>query len=427
MLARRLTIVVASCVVLLSLSVSGAAASSLPPLHVTWARTDQPVAGGQVGRTWMWGPQTAAYGTSEAYREAPDGAREVIYYDKARMEVTHPDGDAGSPWFVTNGLLVVELVSGAMQVGDAEFEERLPADVNVAGDPASGPSYAVLGTVLDAPPAADGAAIVQRLAADGSVTTDTGLAARGVTAAHHVSIPGKNHQIASPFWDFMNSRGLVIENGDLHEAVLFENPFYATGYPLTESYWTRVNVGGSPRDVLLQCFERRCLTYTPDNPEGWRVEAGNVGLHYYEWRYGEARPAPPTTSITFNIHFDGELLARTVTHETFLNDMAVGPWTTVDVNGTELSRGTLVAEHPVGQVIGNITQDWPYPGTGTMIFDYQLTFAGLRGSGRLDYAAMAPSGLEVGSVTFTAESESFDVDEWDIYLDAIPPVLFGGN
>jgi hypothetical protein len=62
-----------------------------------------------------------------------------------------------------------------------------------------------------------------------------------------------------------------------------------------------------------------------------------------------------------------------------------------------------------------------------MIFDYQLTFAGLRGSGRLDYAAMAPSGLEVGSVTFTAESESFDVDEWDIYLDAIPPVLFGGN
>ncbi len=38
-------------------------------------------------------------------------------------------------------------------------------------------------------------------------------------------------------------------------------------------------------DVLMQCFQRRCLTYTPGNAEGWQVEAGNVGRHYYEWRY----------------------------------------------------------------------------------------------------------------------------------------------
>src|SRR5690606_18565814 len=43
---------------------------------------------------------------------------------------------------------------------------------------------------------------------------------------------------------------------------------------------------------------RRCLTYTPDNPPGWQVEAGNVGQHYYEWRYlsddeGPVDPAPP--------------------------------------------------------------------------------------------------------------------------------------
>jgi len=37
----------------------------------------------------------------------------------------------------------------------------------------------------------------------------------------------------------------------------------------------------------VQVFERRVLTYTPGNPPGWDVEAGNVGLHYYEWRYGE--------------------------------------------------------------------------------------------------------------------------------------------
>jgi hypothetical protein len=37
--------------------------------------------------------------------------------------------------------------------------------------------------------------------------------------------------------------------------------------------------------VLVQCFERRCLTWTPGNPNGWTVEAGNVGQHYYQWRY----------------------------------------------------------------------------------------------------------------------------------------------
>ena len=45
-------------------------------------------------------------------------------------------------------------------------------------------------------------------------------------------------------------------------------------------------VGGVSKLVLVQVFERRVLTYTPDNPDGWKVEAGNVGLQYYEWRYG---------------------------------------------------------------------------------------------------------------------------------------------
>jgi hypothetical protein len=48
------------------------------------------------------------------------------------------------------------------------------------------------------------------------------------------------------------------------------------------------------QDVLMQCFERRCLTYTPANPLAWRVEMGNVGLHYYSWRY-DAEMEPPDT------------------------------------------------------------------------------------------------------------------------------------
>jgi hypothetical protein len=51
-----------------------------------------------------------------------------------------------------------------------------------------------------------------------------------------------------------------------------------------------VQVGGSERDVLIQVFQRRVLTYSPDNPEGWQVEMGNVGRHYYFWRYGEHLP-----------------------------------------------------------------------------------------------------------------------------------------
>jgi hypothetical protein len=427
MTRSRLTRLLALAGLMTLLVPSSAGAASLPPLQTTWMRTDQPVADAVVDRTWMWGPQASAFGTTEAYVEAQGGEREVIYYDKARMEVTNPDADPNSIWYVTNGLLVVELVTGQLQTGDAEFAGRAAADVNVAGDPGSGPSYADLADLLSAPPAADGAPIVQRLDADGNVTSDPSLAARGVTAAFRNAIPGKDHQVASPFWEFMNSSGLVYQDGGLAQAALFQNPFYATGFPITEPYWTRVSVAGTPRDVLLQCFERRCLTYTPDNPEGWRVEAGNVGLHYYAWRYDEPRPAPPTTDVTFNIHHAGEQVARTVTHETFLNDMAVGSWTTTDLAGSELSRGTLVAEHPDGRVIGHITQSWPFPGSGTMTFDYQITFGGLTSDGHLEYTVQTTEGPRSGVVSFTAESESFDVDEWDIHLETLPPVLFGGS
>jgi len=47
-------------------------------------------------------------------------------------------------------------------------------------------------------------------------------------------------------------------------------------------------VGGVERDVLVQVFERRVLSYTPSNPASFQVEMGNVGQHYYAWRYGSA-------------------------------------------------------------------------------------------------------------------------------------------
>jgi hypothetical protein len=47
-----------------------------------------------------------------------------------------------------------------------------------------------------------------------------------------------------------------------------------------------VKVAGVQRHVLMQAFERRVLTYNAANPDPFKVEFGNVGQHYYRWRYG---------------------------------------------------------------------------------------------------------------------------------------------
>ena len=275
-----------------------AAPPANPHFEKTWARTDQPVKSGLVSRTWMWGPEAFSGSMSEPYAEAPGGMREVQYFDKSRMEITNPDGDQNSPWYVTNGLLVVELVTGKLQLGDNSFEQHNPALGNVAGDQddPNGPTYATIALLLDEPALPDGATITQRVDRDGNITNDPSLASYGVTAAHHVVVPGIDHQVASPFWAFVQSSGTVYENGVYGIDRLFESDFYATGLPITEAYWTRVTVNGEPRDVLVQVFERRVLTYTPDNEPAWQVEAGNVGRHYYQWRYGVSAPEePPAT------------------------------------------------------------------------------------------------------------------------------------
>lgn len=257
-----------------------------PAFQRTWERTDKPVEAGAVARTWVWGmPVTGAL--DEPYLESPGQSRLVQYFDKTRMEISNPDGDQGSIWFVTNGLLVVELMSGMRQAGDSAFNVRGRADVNVAGDPLDpdAVTYADLAPLTTAPPAASGATITQRIDGNGNVTNDPGLAVHGVTAAQRLTVPGIDHQIASVFWNYMNSTGLIWDNGAYTTAGLFPDPYYATGYPLTEPYWTNVDVGGVDTLVLLQCFERRCLTYTPSNAPEWRVEMGNVGLHYHTWRY----------------------------------------------------------------------------------------------------------------------------------------------
>src|SRR5438270_9405380 len=76
-----------------------------------WERTDKLVASGQVKRSWYWGPTPGAT-MMEDYAEGQGGKRLVQYFDKSRMEVNNPNGNPNDPFFITNGLLTVELISG---------------------------------------------------------------------------------------------------------------------------------------------------------------------------------------------------------------------------------------------------------------------------------------------------------------------------
>ncbi|RIK47204.1 MAG: peptidase S8 [Chloroflexi bacterium] len=258
-------------------------------MDALWNTTDSPVAGGAVNRTWLWGEGPLLY-EYESYSEAQNGLRLVYYFDKSRMEVTDPLDDRNQAWYVTNGLLVREMISGRLQLGDNSFSNRGPAAVNVAGDPDDplGPRYSSFTAVQTSAPLGENALITQTINRAGSVGSDSRYGGYGVRAGP--LIPETNHRVASVFWSYLNSTGIIAVSGGLSTGRLFDPWFYATGLPITEAYWARVKVANVYQDVLIQCFERRCLTYTPSNAAGWQVEMGNVGRHYYQWRYGAKLP-----------------------------------------------------------------------------------------------------------------------------------------
>lgn len=269
----------------------------LPNFAKTWQTLDHPVETGSVVRSWNWGPNAFAV-TTEPYKQAQQGQRLVAYFDKARMEITNPYDDSSNVWYVTTGLLVSDMISGRVQVGVQEFEQRQPADIPVAGDPddTTGPTYATFGPLAGADALPAGSTITQTLTRDGQVGNNSDLASYGVTAGDYIQETG--HRVASVFLDFLNSTGTIDSSGQEVTGQLYNPTYYATGYPVTEAYWAKVKVSGVVQDVLVQCFERRCLTYTPANPANWRVEMGNVGQHYYRWRYGTPPAGPAADDPT---------------------------------------------------------------------------------------------------------------------------------
>jgi hypothetical protein len=250
----------------------------------------------------MWGPEANTPLLYEPFIHSPGGQRVVQYFDKSRMEITDPFAHDDGVWYVSNGLLVVEMVEGYYQIGlgDADRDQTPDsATVNIAGDPGQHPTYADISQFgLRAQPARSvGSSITQWFDATGIHETGPMAVPSSVTAAERLTVYGIDHTVASVFWDFMTATGSVYENGQLTTGNLFVNPYYATGYPITEAYWSMIQVAGTSRPILWQCFQRRCLTYDPSNPVEWRVEAGNVGQHYYAWRYpnSTATPAPTST------------------------------------------------------------------------------------------------------------------------------------
>ncbi len=263
---------------------------SLNPLFENnWAQADRPVLVGSessrpAGRSWLWGPGFNKV-MEEPYAGSPNNSRQVAYFDKARMEITTPGGK------VTNGLLVREMATGALQTGDTLFTSRNPSQVPVAGDPnqkgqnPDGPVYASFKSLVEAGATGDktGTALNSTLSKEGKVGVNNSPAG---SARNSTFIPNTGHNIPDVFWNWFQTQGKIYNSAtDTYGNGPVFNWIETTGYPISEAYWIKTRVAGKEQEVLVQLFERRVLTFNPANESNFRVEMGNVGLHYFSWRY----------------------------------------------------------------------------------------------------------------------------------------------
>lgn len=253
------------------------------------------------GRGFTWGPNSFGI-FQEDYVEAPGGKRQVQYFDKSRMEVS-TNGQ-----YVTNGLLTKELVTGNRQDGDAKFTQLAPSTVQIAGDDNSGggnsvsPTYASFKDVVSFNPGENAASDKAGQNANLAINKD-GVASTLDNPPAAVTIgafePTFKHNVPKVFMDFQNQTGLVWNAGRQTygvQQIYTDNPTANVfGFPVSEAYWVRAVVAGQEKDVLVQLFERRVLTYTPTNNDPFKVEMGNIGQHYYRWRYPQSGSTNPPT------------------------------------------------------------------------------------------------------------------------------------
>ncbi len=268
--ALGLSLLLTSLLIYQAHIVQGAASYADPAFQQQWQQ-------GEALTPNFWGPlATAKDGQQEPYQQAAGGQRLVQYFDKGRMEL--------GGGVVTNGLLASEIVKGQIQVGDASFQAKDPPALPIAGDPDNpGPTYQQLGTtakaLLVATSAQSGGTKAASVGTDGTVTPGASELAGNATLTGYDS--PTQHNVPGVFVDYRNKAGLG-----------------TIGYAISEPFGVSVKVAGQQKGVLIQIFERRVLTFTPTNDPAFLVEMGNIGQHYYTWRYTGAPVSSAPSPVT---------------------------------------------------------------------------------------------------------------------------------
>ncbi|MGI8855801.1 MAG: hypothetical protein ACR2JW_08620 [Thermomicrobiales bacterium] len=255
------TIITLFAVVCTAAPLNAAASYADPAFQTQWQQ-------GEAITPNFWGPLAGAGpGQQEPYVEATGGQRLVQYFDKGRMELTNGT--------VTNGLLATDIVKGQIQVGNNAFQPKASPAIPIAGDPDNpGPTYAQLRTsaasLLAPTPTKPGAFVTMMIDASGNAVDGGGFAGISMTPPIGAYDGTTQHNVLGVFADYRNTAGLA-----------------AIGLAISEPFRANVKVAGQQRTVLVQVFERRVLTYTSSNAPRFQVEMGNIGAHYYLWRYGQ--------------------------------------------------------------------------------------------------------------------------------------------
>ncbi len=324
----------------------------------------------------FWGPVALAKdGQQESYKEAAGGKRLVQYFDKGRMELTN-----GA---VTNGLLATEIVKGQVQTGDATFQSNTSPSIPVAGDPDNiGPTYATLASkgkpLFDAAPQQTGNYAQAVLSPTGNISVSNAGPSDPMTFSAYDS-PTK-HNVPKAFVDYRAKAGLQ-----------------TIGYGISEPFTTTVKVGGQQKQVMVQVFERRVLTYTASNADAFKVEMGNIGAHYYQWRYaGGAPPSSPSpTSPPATIPAPSPATTGDAIGQTLNCKCSYSGKTTFGVTLNDIKRSATIGKATASGVYAvffvHVTNTGKEPGyisdSGLVVLDSQGRKFSTAGASSAQYAA----------------------------------------
>jgi hypothetical protein len=289
-----------------------------------WERTDGLVASGDAAYSWYWGPGPRSAPLLERDESAAGGKRLVVYYDKGRMELPLPLAGARAAEQATFGRLVIEMVTGDIQLGPQRFAGGPAAMLPVAGalDDPLAPTYAVFARMLGAAPEATGQRPGQSLDRGGQLRPRPELAAAHPETAYAAYDAVTGHNIPRVFDAFMQRQGPVQTAQGLRSERIID-PLAVIGRPISEAYWTDLQLEGRVLPVLVQLYERRALTYNPANRAAYQVEMGNAGLHYYLWRYAGDRPRAERREELI-AHFEGGDQALNGNYWFSFDDRSVG-------------------------------------------------------------------------------------------------------